>query len=419
VSIIQCFWASQDFNPVHADETKFGGQRALLLGINDFAAVTDFRPCCADRQSPRFFGGNDITLPRRFVLADKFARVNFQPPVARSEPHRPADISTALGGLDEPTRIELLPQGVEPVLRNSVGMKLKLIPAGEFTMGSSETRDQLDEHFELWEEFDPSKSRPFYLGMYEVTTGEFTRFVEATGYKTEGERDGQGGGGWNVRKQFVEVREHEGGSHSHLHHAEQRDDSHHSDVHEDSLEAHRPVYTWRSWGVKQSDRSPVVNVSWNDAVKFCQWLSEQEGATCRLPNEAEWEYACRAGTTTRFFNGDDPESLPQVGNVADGTYRAKFNSKYAIRARDGWLFTAPVGQYKANDFGIYDMIGNVGEWCSDRVGDNRVIRGGSWRSRIVHCRCASRYNDHPTCRLCGVGFRVVRELSPAAEASSK
>ena len=112
----------------------------------------------------------------------------------------------------------------------------------------------------------------------------------------------------------------------------------------------------------------MVNVSWNDAVAFCKWLSQKEGKTYRLPTEAEWEYACRAGTTTRYYSGDDPGDAGQGGErgrcdgqgevleVASWTY---------IAARDGYVFTAPVGRFQPNDFGLYDMHGNVWEWCAD------------------------------------------------------
>ena len=113
----------------------------------------------------------------------------------------------------------------------------------------------------------------------------------------------------------------------------------------------------------------MVNVSWNDAVAFCKWLSKKEGKTYRLPTEAEWEYACRAGTTTRYYSGDDPETLAKVGNVADAALKAKFPDwKYTIKANDGYVFTAPVGKFKPNAFGLYDMHGNAWQWCADWYG---------------------------------------------------
>ena len=153
----------------------------------------------------------------------------------------------------------------------------------------------------------------------------------------------------------------------------------------------------------------MVNVSWNDAVAFCKWLSKKEGKTYRLPTEAEWEYACRAGTTTRYYSGDDPETLAKVGNVADATFKANFPDwKYTIKANDGYVFTAPVGKFKPNAFGLYDMHGNAWQWCADRYGADyyaasalddptgpdsgpcRVLRGGSWFNGPIYARSADR-----------------------------
>ena len=101
----------------------------------------------------------------------------------------------------------------------------------------------------------------------------------------------------------------------------------------------------------------MVYLSWNDAAAFCKWLSKKEGKTYRLPTEAEWEYACRAGTTTRYYSGDDPETLAKVGNVADATAKAKFPDwKYTIKASDGYVFTAPEGKFKPNAFGLFDSF---------------------------------------------------------------
>ncbi len=174
-------------------------------------------------------------------------------------------------------------------------------------------------------------------------------------------------------------------------------------------------YTWRNPGFAQTDEHPVVNVSWNDAVAFCEWLSKQEGKRYRLPTEAEWEYACRAGSTTRFSNGDDPERPGDVGNVADGTAKAKYPKwNGTITARDGYVYTAPVGTFRPNGFGLYDMHGNVWEWCSDwydqsyyanspvedpqgpATGSDRVVRGGGWFGSPVTCRSAIRPGFNPS-----------------------
>jgi formylglycine-generating enzyme required for sulfatase activity len=176
-------------------------------------------------------------------------------------------------------------------------------------------------------------TRPFYLGVHEVTRGQFRRFVDDSGYQTEAEKDGKGGYGWNEdAKKFGQ----------------------------------NPRYTWREAGFEQTDLHPVVNVSWNDAVAFAKWLGRKEGKTYRLPTEAEWEYACRAGTMTRYFPGDDAEALAEVGNVADATTREKHPDwTWTIAARDGFVYTAPVGRYHPNAWGLHDMHGNVWEWCWD------------------------------------------------------
>jgi formylglycine-generating enzyme required for sulfatase activity len=108
-------------------------------------------------------------------------------------------------------------------------------------------------------------------------------------------------------------------------------------------------------------------VSWNDAVAFCAWLSKKEGKTYRLPTEAEWEYACRAGTTTRYWTGNDPESLLAGANVPDQSFLEHLgNQGYAVLAgRDGHGLLAPVGEYAANPFGLHDTHGNAWEWCQD------------------------------------------------------
>jgi len=177
-------------------------------------------------------------------------------------------------------------------------------------------------------------------------------------------------------------------------------------------------------GFEQTDLHPVVNVSWNDAVAFAKWLGRKEGKTYRLPTEAEWEYACRAGTTTRYFCGDDAEALAEVGNVADGTAKTKYPWWPAIVAKDGFIYTAPVGQYRPNAWGLHDMHGNVWEWCWDwygkdfykasRVDDpagpleaaSRVVRGGGWVNDPRLCRSAYRPRNSPDYRDSNGGFRL-------------
>ena len=108
---------------------------------------------------------------------------------------------------------------------------------------------------------------------------------------------------------------------------------------------------WSSPASKQTDEHPVVSVAWKEAVEFCKWLSKKDGHTYRLPTEAEWEYACRAGTTTLFYNGDDYKKVPEIAHISVGD-----------KHQTG---TVPVGKFKPNAFGLYDMVGNAAQWCSD------------------------------------------------------
>src|SRR5262249_14350081 len=114
------------------------------------------------------------------------------------------------------------------------------------------------------------------------------------------------------------------------------------------------------------ERDPVVNVSWNDAVAFCKWLSKKEKANYDLPTEAEWEFFARAGSTSRYCCGDDMEKLTMVGNVADASFRQQLkNFPSAVKSNDRFVFTAPVGSFRPNAWGLYDIHGNVWEWCKD------------------------------------------------------
>jgi formylglycine-generating enzyme required for sulfatase activity len=173
----------------------------------------------------------------------------------------------------------------------------------------------------------------------------------------------------------------------------------------------------------KSDDHPVVNVSWNDARAFCAWLSAKEGKTYRLPTEAEWEYAARAGTKTRYHTGDADASVEGYANVADARAKKVFPDWTTVAFDDGYVFTAPVGQFKANGFGLHDMIGNAWEWCEDGYdakayqrgackdpvvvgGALRVLRGGSWFRGLSDCRSAQRLRFGPATQSSFLGFRV-------------
>jgi formylglycine-generating enzyme required for sulfatase activity len=253
---------------------------------------------------------------------------------------------------------------------NSIGMKLVLIPSGEFMMGSPETEK------EHWDHEVPQHkvkiTKPFYMGIYHVTKNQYAAFINDSGYKPKplaGDSDDE---------EFAD---------------------------------------WKSVGFEQAGDHPVVNVSWIDAQTFCKWLSKKEGRTYRLPTEAQWEYACRAGTTTPFAFG---ETISTNDVNYDGNYVYGNGKKGEYRRK-----TTPVGSFKPNAWGLYDMHGNAWELCQDGFDEHfyqnspmidptgpenyrvRVSRGGSWSGTPWNCRSAFRWwginNEGHTDR----GFRVV------------
>jgi formylglycine-generating enzyme required for sulfatase activity len=252
-------------------------------------------------------------------------------------------------------------------ITNSIGMKLVLIPAGKFMMGSSESPAQVASAFNrmirngfveqasFFQDEHPRHevtiSRRFYLGSTEVTNGQFRAFVRDSGHVTDAEREGTGGGGFDPNRRTTFDR-NQGNS-------------------------------WQRPGLwTATDDLPVVVVSWNDAQAFCRWLSAKEGVRYRLPTEAEWEYACRAGTTTRYWTGDDPQTLQGAANIPDGALRdwyARYTRERldypTLNGRDGYSHLSPAGRFRANPFGLHDMHGNVWEWCQDNYDADRYTSG--------------------------------------------
>ncbi len=243
------------------------------------------------------------------------------------------------------------------LITNSIGMKLKLIPAGEFMMGSPGDEKKRSE-----DEGPQHKIRitkPFYMGVTEVTQGQWFAVMKSKPW--EG-------------KEYV----------------------------------------------KDGDNIPAVYVSWKDAIEYCRKLSASEGQTYRLPTEAEWEYACRGGTSTAYSFGGDATLLSDYGWWG-GLFFGDGNAK-------GEQYAHEVATKNGNPFGLYDMQGNVGEWCQDiydekayasRSGttsdpssasgsQNRVLRGGSWKFGSTYARSAARLRGLPDGRGHENGFRVVR-----------
>ncbi len=288
----------------------------------------------------------------------------------------------------------------------SQGIKLIVIPSGEFSMGSSEA------DFVLLRELYPGTSenlaasleQPAHrvkitnlaaMSAHEITVGQFRKFVNETGHQTDVERDLEGAPGW-IESAGV-------------------------------YDSPKRQYSWKQTGFPQSAQHPVVNVSWNDAVAYCKWLSRKDGREFRLPTEAEWEYCARAGSTSVFPDGHDPRQLVRSGNVSDSVAKAKLtrypDGRYE-EGSDGFAFTAPVGHLPANRFGLHDMIGNVAEWCSDKqrrydesaqtdpLGDPAIFtcvtRGGSWAHSGLVSRPAFRSGWSPNERSITIGFRIAQ-----------
>jgi len=232
--------------------------------------------------------------------------------------------------------------------------------------------------------------KAFAMSVTEVTRDQFDAFVRATGHRA-------GGSCWVYSKTeytFVESNAND----------------------------------WRDPGFSQDGNHPVVCVNWNDAKAYVGWLSQKTGKTYRLPTEAEWEYAARAGTSAPRYWGDDNSSACRNANVADSTALSALGWDAAknFSCTDGYVYTAPVAQFQANAFGLYDMLGNVWEWTEDcyntsyngapttgsawLTGDcsRRVSRGGSWLHSPGGVRSAYRSKGSASLRDLDYGFRVSR-----------
>lgn len=270
----------------------------------------------------------------------------------------------------------------------AITSSLELAPAmifvegGRFTMG--------DVFGEGREEAIPHEVRlgDYYLSRDEVTVAQFRRFVEATGFVTRAEREGTA-----LVYRFVSEEERGWEETSGI--------------------------AWRDPGYEQGDDHPVVAVTWDDAMAYAEWLAEETGRPYRLPTEAEWEYAARAGGQRIPWPwGEAPPSGDRL-NFAD----ASTSYPWSVDSiDDGHSRTAPVGTYGPDGFGFHDLAGNVWEWCLDRyapyqegsaddptgptAGENRVMRSGSWINAADFARTTRRNWDDPANRYVNLGFRV-------------
>jgi formylglycine-generating enzyme required for sulfatase activity len=302
---------------------------------------------------------------RQGVEAGRFARLRPQvEELLQLLPHRD-DLRRLLETLPRHTPLERPgspPRAPTEHLRNSIGMLLQRVGPGTFRLGS--LGSEMDREVDEWPAREVEITQPFYLGVYPVTQKQYEKVM-----------------GWNP---------------SHFH-------------------------SGRGGGPDH----PVEHVSWEDASTFCEQLSalpeeRRAGRIYRLPSEAEWEYACRAGTTTPFH----------FGRAATGAL-ANFDGRRPYGTSEAGPYlqrTSPVGLYPGNDFGLFDMHGNVWEWCADwyastyargqdqdpqgaPAGTERVRRGGSWADPAGRCRSAARGHGPATQRCGWVGFRVALNVA--------
>jgi len=285
-------------------------------------------------------------------------------------------------------------------MENSIGMKMIVLPAGTFTMGSSDAevrRVRIDWNVEenMVRPETPSHkvslTKPYLMGKYGVTVGQFKRFVSETGYQTVAEKQGWG---WVYDKELRHWEKRQGAS-------------------------------WRNPGTKTLEDHPVTMVCHADAEAFCNWLGKREGRKYELPTEAQWEYAARGGKEGKRFPWGDDYPDGKMLNMADRRSPVPWADRTIDDRSAG---PAPVGSYAPNGFGLYDMVGNLWHWCSDhyairayqdrdstetidpqgpRSGPKRVVRGGNWAFGAGEARNAFRFGLESNLCTDLAGFRVV------------
>lgn len=294
--------------------------------------------------------------------------------------------------------------------KSPMSPKWVAVPAGRFLMGSNVSTKEIaatySQHDLSEQEFRDETpqhlveiTHPFFMGATEVTVGEFRAFVEETNYVPDSMRDHEGGWGYDKKSDRCIGRD--------------------------------PAFHWNNTGYPQTDSHPVVNVSWQDCIAYCKWLSAKEKRLVRLPTEAEWEYANRAGSTSTYSMGDSAESVLENARTLEPN--PKINrlaiQNLKIKNLGDPPFPVPVGSYQPNAFGLYDMHGNVWEWTSDWYsesyyassprrdptgppqGEVKVRRGGAWNSFPIWTRSSFRNWNTVESRCMNLGFRVVGEMS--------
>jgi formylglycine-generating enzyme required for sulfatase activity len=359
-----------------ADTNRDGYITGTELGVFLEDTVTNYS---RKSQTPRWGKIRDPNLDKGDFV---FARAPVQAPVAPP----PAPVPRLVHG---------------QVIRDCADCpEMVVVGTNSFVMGSPAGETGRDE------DEGPQRSvnivRAFALGRYEVTVGEFRRFTAATGYATDAERNAGGKPGCYALDAV------------------------------DNKWDWRTGRSWKSPGWSQDDREPVVCVSWNDAQAYVKWLSEKTGKGYRLPSEAEWEYAARAGSATSRPWGEDANQACRYANTADQSKSPKGGVWGTPRheCSDGHWYTAKAGSYEANGWGLHDMIGNAWEWVQDCYDEksyagkapndgsayevagcsSRALRGGSWYVEPAGARSAFRYGGTAGSRDGNIGFRLARML---------
>ncbi len=277
------------------------------------------------------------------------------------------------------------------VFRDCAGCpEMVVVPAGSYMMGSPS--GEAGRYDNQGPQHRVAIGEAFAVGVHEVTRGEFARFVRATGHST-----GDSCWFWDIGK---------------------------------AEWAKRSGATWRNPGFEQTDRHPVVCVSWEDAQAYVRWLSRETGKGYRLLSESEWEYVARGGTRTARYWGESESGQCRHANGADLTVQRRHEGWTVASCDDGYYQTAPVGLFSPNGFGLYDVLGNAYEWVQDcwnasykgAPGDGRawkqgncslrVARGGSWYVIPRDLRAAFRFRNTTGNRLDNLGFRIARTLTP-------
>lgn len=289
--------------------------------------------------------------------------------------------------------LEALGYSIGPFSEPLTGMEFVPVKGGCFKMG-----DTIGDGRKNEQPVHEVCVSDFYMGKYDVTVDQFRKFVVETGYLTDAERN-EGGAKGCVTIEFGK----------------------------------EPEWDWRGWASwknpnkyqEKEDLHPVSCVSWNDTQAFISWINKKTFSRFRLPTEAEWEYAARAGTKGRNFWGDAKEDACIYANVADQSkLEGDLNWTAKHECSDGYPYASPVGNFKSNGFGLYDMVGNVWAWVSDWYADDyyahslrndppgpvsasyHAYRGAGWVGDTATVRIASRYGDKPTHRCSTLGFRL-------------